>query len=101
MQQPIWSIGIIGFTVQNIFSAQNSLIDKTQILDDAQSLQHQGVRLFDVSATATVPTEHEPSSIVTVRAAALTEYVRDIVAVLTRFTVERTHENDNDGGGGR
>lgn len=68
-----------------------SLVDETQVFDDAQRLEHQRVGLFDRTAPAAVSAEYEPSAFATV----LTEYVRDVLAVLTRLAVKRTHVSDD------
>jgi hypothetical protein len=79
------------------------LLNKSQVLDNAQGLQHKRIGLSDRTAAASSPAKYEPSPFAAVRAV-LTEHVRNILAVMTRFTMERTHENSddkNDDNGGR
>jgi hypothetical protein len=75
------------------------LLNKSQILDDAQSLKHKRIGLSDRTTASTTPAKYKPPPFTAI----LTEHVRHILAVLTQFTVERTHENSdgNYNNGGR
>lgn len=78
-----------------VLNLQNLLIEKSQVLDDTQCLKHKRIGLLDRTAAAAMPAEYKSSPLIAIIGFMLTtEYVRDILAVLTRFAVKRTHEND-------
>lgn len=73
--------------------SNNSLVNQSQVLDNTQRLQHQRIGLFNRTAATTMPAKYKTSSFASV-CTVPTEYVRDIVAVLARFTMKCTHENN-------
>lgn len=73
---------------------EDLLLDKSQVLDNAQRLEHERVGLPNrTTAAAPSPTKQEPSPFAAVLT---TEHIRHVLSVLTRFTVKRTHENGDD-----